>query len=81
MHSAVFFSRRYVIMLLIFFVPDTLFTQLWVTTHAAVYVTGYTLLARPFVEPIMNKQEVVNEMAVLLYSYSLFVYTDIITES
>mmetsp|Transcript_18451 Transcript_18451/g.24776 ORF Transcript_18451/g.24776 Transcript_18451/m.24776 type:complete len:266 (+) Transcript_18451:577-1374(+) len=81
LHSTVFFSRRYIIIFLIFFAPNRIFTQLWVTTHTAIYVTGYTLLARPFVEPIMNKQEVFNEICVLIYSYSLFVYTDIIIEN
>lgn len=42
----------------------------------SLFVLGFILHARPFNEPIMNSQEIVNESSVLLYSYALFYMTE-----
>jgi len=76
----VFFARRYLLIIIVIVFPDDTFKQLMLSMHGSLFVTVYTVVARPFDEPIMNKQEVMNEVAVCAFSYSLYAYTNIITE-
>mmetsp|Transcript_28858 Transcript_28858/g.38479 ORF Transcript_28858/g.38479 Transcript_28858/m.38479 type:complete len:141 (-) Transcript_28858:827-1249(-) len=73
--------RRYLIIFVLVIYPDHVFTQLYITLFAAMFITIYTLVARPFEQPIMNKQETVNEVAVWSSTYMLFAYTDIISDA
>ena len=58
--------------------PDWRFLQIQLTMIMALFVTCYTAVTRPFEEPVLNKQEVVNELMILLSTYMLYAYTDII---
>ena len=40
------------------------------------YVIGYVARDQPFLSPSMNKQELVNEMTVLIAAYPLLVFTN-----
>ena len=46
--------------------------------HGAIIITCYTAVASPFEEPVMNRQEIVNEVSVCLSTYMLFAYMDLI---
>mmetsp|Transcript_38644 Transcript_38644/g.50659 ORF Transcript_38644/g.50659 Transcript_38644/m.50659 type:complete len:93 (+) Transcript_38644:557-835(+) len=46
----------------------------------ALFITSYTAVVRPYEDPIMNYQEIVNEVAVCFCTYMLFAYTEIITD-
>ena len=50
----------------------TLFGTLLMLTCSVVY--------RPYENPSMNKQETINEVAVALFCYTLFAYTNLIHE-
>ena len=45
----------------------------------ALVITLYTIVMRPFEDPILNKQEVVNELALYFAFILLYAYTEILT--
>lgn len=65
----------------IIFYPSFSITQLIATIQLAVFVAIYTVAAHPFEESLMTKQEVMNEILVCLATYTLFAYTELISDS
>jgi len=47
---------------------------------SSLFVLGFNLHGQPFESPIMNRQELINESSVLLFTYTLGAYTDILSQ-
>lgn len=52
--------------------------QLVITNTSTLIVQAFNFHAKPFNMPIMNHQEIANEFSVLIASYVLFYYNDIL---
>ena len=79
-HSTIFFVRRYILMFLVVFLPETRNTQITVQINATLLFIAFVMHSKPYTEPIMNKQEIANEVIVLLCSYLLLYYTEFVTD-
>lgn len=60
--------------------PDSTFSQIIVTLFGTLLVLIVALVYRPNENPSMNRQEAVNEVVVALFCYTLFGFTNLISE-
>ena len=78
-HSSVFFMRRYIIIFVLVIYRDYRFLQIQSSMVGALVITLYTIVMRPFEDPILNKQEVVNELALYFAFIMLYAFTEILS--
>lgn len=60
--------------------PDSTFSQIIVTLFGTLLVLIVALVYHPNENPSMNRQESVNEVVVALFCYTLFGFTNLISE-
>ena len=77
-HNTVFFIRRYLLIYVIVIYPDHIFKQLMLAMFASLISTSYTIVVKPYDDRAMNNQEAVNELTVLISTYLLYAFTNII---
>lgn len=76
--GTLFFLRRYILMLLIVFAPEKRNVQIGVFIYLTLAWILIFVHAKPFKEPSLNKQELFNELTVLLSGYFLYAYTEFV---
>ena len=74
-YSIVFFLRRYSILLILTLARGHYQLQIMGQMLGTMYVIYYIASARPYNISYMNKQELINEITVLLSSYPLLMFT------
>ena len=61
-------------MILLIFASRNLITQLITNTWLAILSTCYIIYVHPYTEPALNRQEIINELTILVAAYTLYVY-------
>ena len=67
-------------MIFLIFQSQNLITQLTINTWLAILSTCYIIYVKPYTEPALNRQEIINELTILIAAYTLFVYALIVDE-
>ena len=75
-YSAVFFFRRFLMIIVLITLPSERNIQIVTHMWSTLYIMNYTAFYCPYSRKISNVQEVINEWTVLLASYHLLTFTE-----
>jgi len=76
MYNLMFFLRRYSMIFTMVIYPNLRLFQIFGTIVLSIIYVIYTMTTMPFLEPQMNRQELFNEVFILISSYFLLMYTE-----
>ena len=68
-------------MAMIIYATESRNLQVNTSLFLTLIVIAYMLHVKPFAEPSMNKQEIINETSVLVASYLLYLYTEYVSDA
>ena len=77
-YSTFFFLRRYMMMFLFVFFPEMTMTQININLLLTLLMLLFIIDVYPFEEMKMNKQEMFNEICVLISGYVMLLYTEFV---
>ena len=75
LYSIVFFLRRYTVILVLTMLPGNALAQILTTMLSTMVVIAYVGGIRPHANSNVNRQEIINEITVLVASYPLLFFT------
>lgn len=75
-YSIIFFTRRYVIILVLTVMPGFKYVQILSQSMSSIFIISYVVRVKPFVSNFSNKQEIWNEIFVMMACYPLYTFTD-----
>ena len=76
LYPCIFFLRRYIMILTLTMLKFTTYAQIQCQLTFTLGVASYVARTRPYNSPLLNKQELINELFVLMAGYPLLVFAN-----
>jgi len=79
-YASIFMIRRLLLAIAIVFMNHLLIGQIYFSVFASLLVMMFATFYRPFKKRFENNLEILNEVSVLLFSYSTFIFSDFVAD-
>lgn len=73
--------RRVIFVIVVIFLVEHVAIQILFFNILSLCMCSFLIYYHPFIDPVINKQEVFNEMTVLLIADFVFIFTDYVPDS